>query len=364
VTSESNSDSRFLELDGVSRQFDKAGAAAVDGVSLSIARGEIFALLGPSGCGKSTTLRIIAGLETPDSGAVRLGDKDITGWPPERRRMGVVFQNYALFPHLSVFENVAFGLRVRKEAKAEIERAVAEALDFVQLAGLERRSVDQLSGGQQQRVALARAIAPRPEVLLLDEPLSNLDAALREETRDTLRALLRKLDVTAVFVTHDQSEALAFADRMGLMRAGRLVESGPTDLLYHEPTTEFTASFLGGANVLPATIVDAGKSVRLTSDGATPLDVTSWTDALDHTELGARVTLVARPELVELADGPGQNTLEGRVTDRVFLGAHWRLTVELDDGRAIRALVRQVDDHETVWVRLPAESLRVVRADR
>jgi ABC-type Fe3+/spermidine/putrescine transport system ATPase subunit len=363
VIAERSESQSFLELDGVSRRFEKSGTPAVAGVSISIERGEIFALLGPSGCGKSTTLRIIAGLEQPDSGAVRLRSEDVTQWPPERRRMGVVFQNYALFPHLSVFENVAFGLRVRKEPKSRVDAAVAEALELVQLSGLERRGVDQLSGGQQQRVALARAIAPRPEVVLLDEPLSNLDAALREETRDTLRVLLRKLGVTAVFVTHDQSEALAFADRLGLMRSGHLVEVGPPDRLYNEPEVEFTATFLGGANVLQAIATGDARTVRIGTSEGVRINVGSWADGLREAPAGQSVALVARPELVALSDEPVPGALPGRLVDRVFLGATYRVTVALEAGPVLRAIARRIPTSADVWLSIPPEAARAVVPD-
>jgi ABC-type Fe3+/spermidine/putrescine transport system ATPase subunit len=363
VTLDSSPPRPFLDLAGVSRRFEGGSVAAVASVSLAIARGEIFALLGPSGCGKSTTLRIIAGLEQPDDGSVFLDGVEITDWPPERREMGFVFQNYALFPHLSVFENVAFGLRVRKKPKDAVESAVREALELVQLEGLERRSVDQLSGGQQQRVALARAIAPRPHVLLLDEPLSNLDAALREETRDTLRALLRRLGVTAVFVTHDQSEALAFADRMGLMRSGTLVETGTPEQLYSAPETEFTASFLGGANVLRALTVGNGKSVRLEGPESLMLEVGSWCDGLGDAADGVPVALVVRPELVELSETRVEGALGATIHDRVFLGATWRLSIRLEAGPLLRAISTRTVSDDRVWVSLPARSLRGVRRE-
>lgn len=363
MTRDATPSTPYLAVDRVSRRFDSAGAPAVESVSLAIARGEIFALLGPSGCGKSTTLRIVAGLEHPDSGSVFVGGTEVTEWPPERRRMGVVFQNYALFPHLSVFENVAFGLRVRGDSRDVVDRAVREALELVQLDGLERRSVDQLSGGQQQRVALARAIAPRPSVILLDEPLSNLDAALREETRDTLRALLRRLEVTALFVTHDQSEALAFADRLGLMRSGRIVEIGTPDALYNEPDQAFTATFLGAANVLAGTTTGDGRRARLDGDGNLALDIGSWAAGIDATTAGTPVTLVARPEALSILEEPAPNALAARVVDQVFLGATRRLTTKLDAGPTVRIHAATGPTNERVWVAMPPASLRAVRPD-
>jgi putative spermidine/putrescine transport system ATP-binding protein len=355
----------FVELDSVTRWYEGAPSAAVSDLTLEIARGEIFALLGPSGCGKSTTLRLIAGLERPDRGQVRLGGETITHWPPERRRMGVVFQSYALFPHLNVAENVGFGLKARRAPAGEVAKAVREALELVQLTGLEQRSVDQLSGGQQQRVALARALALAPDVLLLDEPLSNLDAALREETRNTLRALLRRLGMTVLFVTHDQSDALAFADRIGLMRAGGLVEVGTPEGLYNEPATVFTATFLGGANVFRATAVGDGRSVTInTDDGQTAphLEVGSWVEGLASAPAGAPVSVVARPERLTVSDDPTGKALPARVLDKLFLGPVVRLTVRLDAGVELRALVPRAPRGERAWIDLGPNVLRALPA--
>ncbi|HNR30617.1 MAG TPA: ABC transporter ATP-binding protein [Candidatus Hydrogenedentes bacterium] len=216
----------------------------VRGLSCAIAQGEFFALLGPSGCGKTTTLRLIAGLETPDSGAVFFDDRDVTHTPPETRNAAMVFQSYALFPHMNVFENVAFGLRARRMPKREIPKRVAEALGYVQLDGMEKRRVTELSGGQQQRVALARALAVRPAILLLDEPLSNLDAELRHATRAQLADLQHRLKITAVYVTHDQEEALALADRIAVMKVGEVHQVGTPDEVLRRPATPFVESFL------------------------------------------------------------------------------------------------------------------------
>jgi ABC-type Fe3+/spermidine/putrescine transport system ATPase subunit len=353
----------FVVADSLTLRYPGAAGAAVDGVGFVANQGEVVTLLGPSGCGKTSALRLLAGLETPDSGTVTVGGEDITRWSPERRRMGFVFQNYALFPHLSVAENVAFGLRVRGASDSERRDAVQAALDLVDLASFDDRRIDQLSGGQQQRVALARALAIRPAVLLMDEPLSNLDTALREQTREALRDLLGKLEITTFFVTHDQAEAFAFSDRIVLMRAGRVVETGTPERLYRDPETAFAAEFLGAANVLPARVVEPGRSVRV-GDGPEQLDVAAWSADVAAAAPGDPVSLVARPEALALATGPEADTLSGRIVDSVFTGAAYRVAVVLDgSGLAVRTLTRERVANEPVHVRLPAESLRAIRHD-
>jgi iron(III) transport system ATP-binding protein len=249
---------KLLSLKHLSKRFD--GTAAVADVSLEVERGEFFGLLGPSGCGKTTTLRMIAGLETPDSGTIEFDGNDITQLPAERRGFGIVFQNYALFPHLNVFENVAFGLRARHKPRPEILERVKGALELVQLPGYEKRRVDELSGGQQQRVAIARAIAIEPALLLFDEPLSNLDVTLREETRDELRELVARLGLTAVYVTHDQEEAFALCDRMSVMVGGRILQTGSPRELYEHPAQLSVGRFLGRNNLIRAVRLSSSKS--------------------------------------------------------------------------------------------------------
>ncbi|MEX0748114.1 MAG: ABC transporter ATP-binding protein [Rhodothermales bacterium] len=235
-------------LDRVSKRF--GDTTAVDDISLEIRPGEFFSLLGPSGCGKTTLLRIIGGFEHPDSGRVVIQGRDVTGMTPQKRPTAMVFQNYALFPNMTVGENVAYGLRVRRVPKSERERRVEEALQRVDLATTSARPVTQLSGGQQQRVALARAVVVEPAVLLFDEPLSNLDVALREQTRRELKILQQRLGTTSLYVTHDQQEALALSDRIGVMRAGKLVQVGSPEILYRDPETAYVAEFLGGSNII------------------------------------------------------------------------------------------------------------------
>lgn len=356
------SDSPFLSLDGLCLRYPGAPDDAVSDMSINMAAGEIVTFLGPSGCGKTSALRMIAGLERPTAGAVRLEGDDITRWPPERRQMGLVFQNYALFPHMTVAENVAFGLQMRRASKSESATAIAESLELVQLSGLDDRRPDQLSGGQQQRVALARAIAIRPRVLLLDEPLSNLDAGLRESTREALRALLRELRVTTVFVTHDQSEALAFSNRIVLMRGGRIVETGPPAVLYRTPRTRFAAEFLGAANLLRARSEGDGKHATVESNGASyRLEVGSWSEGVRGGEAGAPMLLVGRPCDLRLRAEPGVNRIGGEVADDVFLGDCHRVSVRVEGlAEALRVDVRERPASGRCFVELPATVLHAV----
>ncbi|MBL8574978.1 MAG: ABC transporter ATP-binding protein [Hyphomicrobiaceae bacterium] len=296
----------YLALDGLSKRF--GATRAVDKVSLSAGTGEFIALLGPSGCGKTTIMRMIAGIVPPDAGAIHLAGRDLGGLPPERRGIGLVFQSYALFPHMSVAENIGFGLRMRRIAGPERDRRVRAALELVDLADYGARLPRALSGGQQQRVALARAIAIEPALLLLDEPLSNLDAKLREQLRGELKRLQRRLGVTAIHVTHDQSEALALADRIVVMNRGRIVESGTPVDLYRQPRHRFTAEFLGVTNLLPATAVAGTARLGDGSIVALPGHATATPTS---------VTIAIRPEDLGIAaatDGPA------RVDDVVFHG--------------------------------------------
>lgn len=246
-----------LELVQLTKTFGQT--PAVQTFSLAVEKGEILSILGPSGCGKTTTLRMIAGLETPTSGQIRFNGKDVTAVPARARNIGLVFQNYALFPHLNVFENVAFGLRTRRlKPETAVSERVRKALSGVRMEAYERRPVHQLSGGQQQRIALARALAIEPDFLLLDEPLSNLDPSLREDLRDQMRTIIRSLNMTTVFVTHDQQEALSLADRIAIMEAGHCRQVGTPDDVYSRPADAFVAKFLGRANVLPGAFVGIG----------------------------------------------------------------------------------------------------------
>jgi iron(III) transport system ATP-binding protein len=314
-----------LVVDRVTKVFaDPSGVPvrAVDDVSLAVRPGELVSLLGPSGCGKTTLLRIIAGFETPTAGDVFLAGARVTHLPPNARDTAMVFQSYALFPHLDVFENVAFGLRVRGVAEAEVRRRVEEALDLVGLAGLGRRSPDQLSGGQQQRVALARAVVTRPRVLLLDEPLSNLDAKLREQMRGELRRIQRTLGTTTVYVTHDQVEAMTLADRIAVLDRGRLQQVAPPAELYARPANPFVAAFVGKVNLLEGTVVE----VRA---GACRVVVAEWEAVVPSAvppSPGARVGVVVRPETVRLGRA---GAIRGVVRRAVYLGSQVEYEVEV-----------------------------------
>jgi ABC-type Fe3+/spermidine/putrescine transport system ATPase subunit len=321
----------FLELDHLTRRF--ADAPAVEELSLSVGEHEIVTLLGPSGCGKTTTLRMIAGFETPDEGRIVLDGRDVTRLPPQKRGFGMVFQHYALFPHMSVGSNVAFGLETAGLTRVEIDGRVTSALELVRLPGVADRSIGSLSGGQQQRVALARALAPQPQVLLLDEPLSNLDAALREQTRRELRALVKEIGITTVYVTHDQEEAFDLSDRIAVMREGRLEQLGPAEELYHSPASQFVATFLGRAGVVMGRLdrIDEGGivSCRL-AGGATWRALTAT--AARSLQPGAEVTLLARPEALAFGDPDGETTLRGEVKDRRFAGSVYVYTVAVEGG--------------------------------
>ena len=354
----------FLSLQNISRNFGPTQAVA--SVSLEVERGEFFGLLGPSGCGKTTTLRMIAGLEKPDSGSIRFQDADITNLPPERRGFGMVFQNYALFPHLNVFENVAFGLRARHAAKEKMNERVKSALELVQLPGYEKRAIDELSGGQQQRVAIARAIAIEPALLLFDEPLSNLDVSLREETRSELRELVTRLGLTAVYVTHDQEEAFALCDRIAVMVGGKLMQTGKPRELYEQPADIAVARFLGRNNLIRAMRLSSSKTSDgefKTLDGGHTLHVPVERNEL--APLNKPVVIAIRPEHVRLsANNEGApNALRGLVREIVFAGATSTIRVDAN-GLLIEALVVQPDGlqvNQECTVVLDPTRLRLLR---
>lgn len=333
----------LLSLKNISKRFDQT--QAVSDVSLDVERGEFFGLLGPSGCGKTTTLRMIAGLEKPDSGTIFFEGTEITNLPAERRGFGMVFQNYALFPHLNVAENVAFGLRARHKPKPEIRDRVKGALEIVQLPGYEKRRVDELSGGQQQRVAIARAIAIEPALLLFDEPLSNLDVALREETRGELRELVARLGLTAVYVTHDQDEAFALCDRISVMVGGHLLQTGRPRDLYEHPSQLSVGRFLGRNNLIRAMRLSSSKSALgefKTLEGGHTIHA-PVTDA-NLIPLNQPCILAIRPEHVLLGDSKAanENALPATVREINFAGA--TSTIRLDaNGLLLEALTLDAD---------------------
>jgi ABC-type Fe3+/spermidine/putrescine transport system ATPase subunit len=365
----------LLALKSISKRFGTT--AAVADVSIAVERGEFFGLLGPSGCGKTTTLRIIAGLESPDTGSVEFDGRDITGLLSEKRGFGMVFQNYALFPHLNVFENVAFGLRargtrasspaVREDASNDsLNDRVQQALELVQLPGFDSRRVDELSGGQQQRVAIARAIAIEPSLLLFDEPLSNLDVALREETRRELRALVKRLDLTAVYVTHDQEEAFALCDRIAVMGEGRVHQVGPPRELYDQPVNSVVAKFLGNNNLI--------RAMRLTSsndpvtkfktlEGGHTLTVSASHEQLMNLPVNKPCWLAIRPEDIVLTDDqPGENQVATRIEDIEFGGATTLLTLDAN-GLKLEVLVLGAEEFvpgDECVATLPAAQIRLM----
>jgi iron(III) transport system ATP-binding protein len=289
----------YLSLENVVKIFPARGGSgqvlAVNGVSLDIEKGELVTLLGPSGCGKTTTLRLIAGFEFPTAGNILLDGQIINEQPPHKRDMSMVFQSYAIFPHLNVFENIAYGLNVQRRPKQEIKQRVARVLELVELTGLENRAPNQLSGGQQQRVALARALVMEPKVLLMDEPLSNLDAKLREQMRTEIRRIQRRLGITSVYVTHDQIEAMTLSDRIVVINEGLIEQIGTPVELYRYPRTRFVANFIGRANFVPGVVKGAEKGELVVQALGRTLQLAG---VRDQHPVGHKVTLIVRPEMI------------------------------------------------------------------
>ncbi len=316
----------YLTLTGIQKQFGTT--YAVQDFNLSAEKGEFVSFLGPSGCGKTTTLRMIAGFEQPTAGRISIDGSDITDRPPNRRNIGMVFQSYALFPNMSVADNIGFGLRVRKKPKDQIRKRVEELLGLMHLPDKGSRFPYQLSGGQQQRVALARALAIEPDVLLLDEPLSALDAKIRVALRKEIRAIQRQFGITTVYVTHDQEEALSLSDRVVVMSEGRIEQIGAPADIYNFPATPFVASFVGTLSLLQASVVD-GASARLDVGGQ------EIRGAKPGAASGARVTIALRPEAIELGEGGGSNRLKGTVEDVSFLGSIVRTRIRISPGATL-----------------------------
>jgi spermidine/putrescine transport system ATP-binding protein len=346
-------------LEGVTKHF--ADVRAVDDVSLTVRQGEFFSLLGPSGCGKTTTLRMIAGFERLDAGRILIGDVDVTEAPPHKRPVNTVFQSYALFPHLTVGENVGFGLRFRKLSAAEKRSRIDNMLELVRLEGYGSRKPHQLSGGQQQRVALARSLILSPAVLLLDEPLGALDAKLRRELQIELKRIQREVGITFVYVTHDQEEALTMSDRMGVMSGGRIEQLDTARRVYEEPETTFVADFLGVSNLMPATC---------DGQGGVTLDGTHLRARQGQTATVGEVRITIRPERIDVAGAAESrpNCLSAVVDGLVYLGSTTQVHLRLPSGARLQALVTNAGgdlpyrEGETVTAHLPEEALRVLTA--
>ncbi len=340
---DATADVPLLRIEGVSKTF--GNFRAVDELSLDIAAGEFFALLGPSGCGKTTLLRMLAGFETPDEGRILLGGRDIAPVLPHERPVNMMFQNYALFPHLDVRDNIAFGLKRAGLPRADIDSRVAEMVALVKLEGMEKRKPDQLSGGQKQRVALARSLARRPKILLLDEPLAALDRKLRESTQLELMELQRRLGMTFIVVTHDQEEAMTMANRIGVMNAGRLEQVASPRDLYEAPQSRWVAEFVGDVNLFDGEVASREHSrITVSTSGGAALAVAEPRNV----SVGTAVSVAIRPEKVKLSRrGPGSdavssqliNRLEGEVTDVSYLGGLTVYKVKLDSGAVVRSSI-------------------------
>jgi spermidine/putrescine transport system ATP-binding protein len=332
-----------VRLDRISKRFHEV--VAVDDLSLDIQRGEFFSMLGPSGCGKTTTLRMIGGFEEATEGTIYLGDADVTGLPPFKRDVNTVFQNYALFPHLTVFENVAFGLRRRKVVGSEISTRVREMLDLVELPGYESRKPTQLSGGQQQRVALARALINHPRVLLLDEPLGALDLKLRKQMQLELKRIQTEVGITFIYVTHDQEEAMTMSDRIAVMRAGHIEQLGTPEELYERPTTAFVAGFLGVSNLLEGEV--AGQDGSLVTIRLT--DGTMLRAPADGSATNGQVRVGVRPEKLRVdarehgGATDGLNALSGTVLDASYIGVSTQYLVRTSEGHRLTVYAQNLD---------------------
>jgi spermidine/putrescine transport system ATP-binding protein len=340
-----------------------ADVVAVDAIDLHVIGGEFFSLLGPSGCGKTTTLRMIAGFEQPTGGQILLDGTDVAHRPPYKRNVNTVFQSYALFPHLRVFDNVAFGLRRRGMDRGEVRRHVAAALEQVELTGLERRKPSQLSGGQQQRVALARALVLRPAVVLLDEPLGALDAQIRRSLQVELKALQEEVGLTFIYVTHDQEEALTMSDRLAVMNAGRIEQMGPPKAVYEEPETTFVATFLGISNLITGVVRPLDERRCAVRVGEFELQASTGNVTAE-----GETKLMIRPERVRLEphDARGENRIPGIVERVVYRGNADQVFIRLPGGDQVQALVQnaggdgQREAGDAVRLHLPAEALRVL----
>jgi spermidine/putrescine transport system ATP-binding protein len=364
----------LLEIEGITKSF--GGQTVLKGISLSIQKAEFLTFLGPSGCGKTTTLRIIAGFEQPDTGRVTLQGKDVTDLPPYRRDVHTVFQHYALFPHHNVFDNIAFGLRIRKLPEAEIKLRVAEAMSLVKLQGFENRRTSQLSGGQMQRIALARALVGRPALLLLDEPLGALDLKLRKEMQLELKSIQRKLGITFVYVTHDQEEAMTMSDRIAVFNLGRIEQLGVPAEIYERPKTSFVADFIGAANVLTARLLDSHQGhVKLKLEDEVEVSL-PYRGELPVNK-GEMLKVAIRPERIavrygDAAAGNGCMRLKATMIDNVYLGNSsqiFLLPFQNPPGRVLMALSMDSEHRETrpsggtVWVDIKPSDILLLEAN-
>lgn len=357
-----------ITIDHVQKAFGKV--VAVDHLNLDIKNGEFFTFLGPSGCGKTTTLRMIAGFYYPTKGTVRFNDKDMTRVPPEKRNTGMVFQNYALFPHMTVFENVAFGLKVRKVSSSEIKSRVESILSKVRLNQYADRQVSQLSGGQQQRVALARALVIEPEILLLDEPLSNLDAKLRDEMREEILRLKNEFGITTIYVTHDQAEALSMSDRIAVFNFGVCHQVGTPLEIYNEPANDFVARFIGDINLLPVTVkkTDDRYIYAQVPFGPEKKELIVHNDPFNYKPgQNGPLSISIRPEAIKIMTKPeeGANILSGRIQHVQFFGSHLNLDINIG-GQVLKANVLNnvrtttLAEGDHIHVKLPENLLRII----
>ena len=328
---------KCLELKDIKKAFSKE--EVLKEISLSIEKGEFITLLGSSGCGKTTTLRIIAGLETPDSGQVFLDEKDVTALPPEARDVNTVFQNYALFPHMTVADNIGYGLKLKKTPKAEIKKRVSEMLELVQLPGYEKRKPSELSGGQKQRVAIARSLINNPKVLLLDEPLGALDLQLRRTMQLELKKLQKKLGITFIYITHDQEEAINMSDRIAVMNHGVFEQIGSPDEIYNHPKTSYVATFVGNANILKGTVEKTEDEILKVSLAGETVSVASEGRSL---KVGTPVTMAVRSENL-IFDEECQSGLEATVEEKSFAGGLLRVVLKLSDGTEVIANRHGID---------------------
>jgi iron(III) transport system ATP-binding protein len=334
-----------ISIRGVVKRF--GAVTAVDRADLSVRDGELFTLLGPSGCGKTSLLRLLAGFYQPDEGEIRFGERVVSGLPPYERNIGMVFQNYALWPHMTVAGNVAYGLKLRKLGGAEIATRLAEGLRKVNLTGYESRYPGQLSGGQQQRVALARALVLNPDILLLDEPLSNLDAKIRVQVRAEIRKLQQELGITTIYVTHDQEEALSLSDRVAVMKDGRVLQVGKPKELYERPRTRFVADFVGTNNLVPGRVSGRAGAELMVDTAVGTLR------AVSDVTVGERCVLAIRPENVAVDAGAGSgagNVVRGRVSFVSYLGSALRYDVEAGSGQILKADIRDPWHHEPLSI--------------